>query len=332
MKKYPKIKRLDQEGEKIIGVDKLILLEKIDGANGRFKIKNNDIYFGTRRTKQTKNNQPLSIDKMNNSFVHAYKYLQKIIEWENVEKLDFPFEKATFFGECLHKHTLDYTWSGNHPDIEGSNIPNFLCFDIYIEDKGFLRHEKVEEICSKIGIPTVPVIDICSYESMLDNYKVDEDKPLSSDNFDYPKSKFRQRDREADIEFDREAYPEGVVVKNDITKEKIKIVHPEFKETHKPSSSGQKNISEERKKANEFCNKYVTRQRIQKIAYKIRDESNKFEELEMSMMKKLPLRVIEDVFEEEDVNIDRENEDIMSEVRSKASSKCSTTLTRMINN
>ena len=311
MEKYPSIPNIEDEEHLIVGGD-IIITEKIDGANGRFQFKNGKLYFGTRRTKQTKYGEPLDIDEMNQNFRHVYKYLKETLDFEKLEE----FEGATFFGECLHKNHIGYdSWEGNHPDID-SDTPNYLCFDIYTEEDGFLPFDKVQEICSKINLETPRVIWEGTYEN------------LDLENFEIPQSEYRTVNEDAEEEFDEHGLAEGVVIRNKQNNRKVKYVHPKFSEKNKTYNS--KSLqSEEVKQAYEFVNKYVTEARIRKIAYKIRDEREE-DKLKMEFMEELPLRVIDDVFDEESIEIDRDNEDIMSVIRSRTSDECSGTLAQLI--
>lgn len=311
MKKYPKIPHASDKKEVLSGSN-IVVLEKIDGANARFSFTDSEeILFGTRRTKQTENGEPLGVQEMNKNFRHCYKYLQETIEKSVLEEID-EVKDMTFFGESLQKHTIDYdAWSGNSPDVR-NEIPNFIGFDIYDGEK-FLNFERFQEIYDLLGLETTPV------------HYSGSSKDINWETFDIPKSKFREEDPSADNEFDKSGLAEGVVVRNEDILERAKIVHPEFKETNKSWKGVQVELTEEEKQANEFINKYVTHARVRKIAHKIKDQREE-KKLKMEFMSELPLTVIDDIFEEENLDINRENEDVMSEIRSKTSSKCSNIL------
>lgn len=315
MKKFPKIKKIyDVKG--VISSGNIVVTEKIDGANARFSFNSeNDILFGTRNTKQTKDGKPLEVSEMNKNFRHCYKYLQENVNFEKLEEIE-GYEDMTFFGESLQKHRINYdSWEGNNPDVS-SDVANFIGFDIYDGTK-FLKFDKVQEIYDTIGLETVPVM----YSGSVNG--------INWDNFVVPKSEFREKDKSANKDFNKKGLAEGVVVTNQNTMKKAKIVHPQFKETSESGSGKSYKLTEEDKKANKFVNKYITKARVLKIAHKIKNKREE-EKLKIEFMSELPLSVIDDVFEEENISFDRDNEDIMSKVRSKASSKCSNILKEAI--
>jgi hypothetical protein len=165
------------------------------------------------------------------------------------------------FGEGMVKHTIDYDWE---------RTPKFIAFDVYdIKNDRYLDYDDKIKLFKEFGFEYAPLIKKC---------KVSE---LSFDEF--PKSKYY------------DGLVEGFVVKNYDKQLFIKCVRHEFKEENRKVFGGSY------KEVNDFAeyivNKYCTNARIDKVIYKIRDE--KGADIDMPMMKWLPINVVNDIFEEE---------------------------------
>ena len=158
--RYPKIRRVNDWflGETAVGYedingmfthpnDILIIQEKIDGANFRFMItENEDLIFGT-RNKVIHNETEQSIK----SFQRAIQYVRLMVGKYILAGKDLSkFYRKIFFAEGCWKHSLGYDWD---------NMPIILGFDIWdIEAEEFLPYELVDTYYCDLGIPTVPLV------------------------------------------------------------------------------------------------------------------------------------------------------------------------------
>lgn len=326
MKKFPKIKKLrDSETDGIFlhDDDWVTVMEKIDGANFRWKYFNDDqILAGSRRTDFKRGDEPLPIDECNKQFRHVLRYLHNELDFEELRKIEEEYGEIVFFGEALHKHTIDYdAWDGKHPEID-SEFPNYLGFDVWsVEEDRWLPHSEVIELHERIGLVTVPVVA----EGTVDE--------LSEDVLDIPKSEYRTEKPDDDSEFNRKGLAEGIIIKNDNQQLRAKDVAEKMKELHNwgQKTSSEKDIEElrrERRHSELFVQTFVTEQRILKTVHKLIDEG-KYDEIRMEMMADLPRRVLTDVFAEEGWNIITHeyeielDEEIKESIRKKTSTKCS---------
>lgn len=288
LKKYPKVKTPeDVEGIVTDEPFTYYIQEKIDGANARFTITDNHrVLFGSRNVEFKEHGRPQFTDEMNKQFRHAYKYVSNNVDREAFKETEETYGSVTVFGESLHKHSIDYdAWEGKHPDVD-SDTPNFLAFDIYTEQVGWLNPERVAKVCEDIGLETVPVIGKIKW------------KDLDLENIQIPQSEYRTEHPDGQNEFDRKGLAEGVVIKNMQNQSRAKVVHEQFKETKNPSSSKSNNGSNnDEEEIHEFAEKYVTKARVEKIAHKLIDKE-KYESLQMSMMEDLKDDVYQDAINE----------------------------------
>lgn len=302
------------------------LLEKVDGANCRFRYDRDAdaILFGSRRQLFKEYDEPAPLDRVNKQFRHAVEYITGRVDLTELAVLDAEEDGLWFFGEALHKHNIDYdAWDGKHPDPE-SETPNFVGFDVYSEGREeFLPHDEVEAVCDQLGLATVPVV------------ARGDASEFDADAIEVPESAFREADPDADEDdvFNREGLAEGVVIKNDALDLRAKVVADAFTET-KWSATDREEVSEAREVAGEFINRFVTDARVQKQAHKLVDEG-RYDGLEMPMMQDLPRRVAEDVFAECGWAI--LNDDGLEltalakeEIRSQLSRRCSRVLQQMM--
>lgn len=314
MKKYPKLKPPGYDASEGLMRDRndvIYIVEKIDGANFRFELnEDNRLLFGSRNVVFSKNGDPLPIEETNKQFRHSQEYVRENVDKDRIEEVISERGRLTFFGESMHKHSVDYRWEGKTPDSD----PNFIGFDIYNNDKKkFLDFEEILEIFDYIGLETVPIIDKTTVED-LDIGKIE-----------IPKSKYREVNEDAESEFDRKGLAEGIVIINNSTKVRAKIVHENISEYSSPS----KVSNYDNKNINKFVNRLVTDKRIEKNIEKLLNEKH-YKEVSMKMMEELPGRVVEDALSEEgwkflcDENeIHMEFDDTSKKrVRKKISNKC----------
>ena len=315
MKKYPSIKYPTHE--KTDGLltegDEIVIQEKVDGANFRYTVdEDGEITFGSRNC--------VNPDEQ---FEHAEEYVERTLDFDSLSNYD-DFEDIVFFGEAMHKHSIDYdAWEGREPDIE-SDFPNVIGFDIW-DDKidDWMDFDMAMNIFEDIGFETAPII--CRKES---SEITEEDKKV-------PESEYRNPDPDAESDFNRRGLAEGIVIRNIDKDIRAKVVHDEFKEKNAMSFNDKSKAQTE---AGKFVATYVTDARVEKMIYKLVDEGE-YDSPKMPMMEDLPRRVIEDVFEEEgwnficnrekvEIELDKEGK---SEIRSKASDKCARILKEIVN-
>lgn len=232
--KYPKIKYLgDEENTGILtDGDYIVVQEKIDGGNFRFKIIDGELIFGTRNT-------ILGPDSDRFIFAKCIEYIKgKILESHNffVSKGKDVYNRYIFFGECCVKHTIGYDWS---------RIPPFLGFDIYDTEKHcFLYADEAIRIFTTLNIPVVPEIYTVIWKTDL--YALD-----------IPQSKYYN------------GKAEGIVIKNYSKQLFAKIVSPEFKEENKKAFGASKKHADNDDE--KIVLAYCTNARIQKWICKLRD-------------------------------------------------------------
>jgi len=326
--RYPTIHPLGhRDTDGILSVGEVVLLEKIDGANFRWTYDPNSgsLLFGSRRHLFKEYDDPAPIDRINKQFRHAVKYIENSVDEDEVETLHEEEGRLWFFGEALHKHSLDYdAWDGKHPNISDNTVPNFLGFDVYSEaNDAFLSHDEVVAVYERLGLDTVPVFE----KGEADEFEMDD--------IEVHESVYRDPDPDADDEddFNRKGLAEGVVIKNDSLDLRAKVVAEEFDET-KWSAKTPEEVTTARKTAGLFLNKFVTDARVQKQAHKLVDEGY-YDGLEMPMMGDLPRRVASDVFAEQGWAILNDDELELTkmakdEIRSQLSRRCSRVLQQMI--
>ncbi len=314
--KYPKIRRLNDLhiGYSAPGFKKLegmlddpghtiYCQEKIDGANFRVFIKDNNIYFGTHHT--------IMDDDMEQS-----KHWDKCVSYvrnQLYEKDLTLLNGCILMGEAMIRHSIPYAYQ-DHPPV--------IFYDIwdtrYTRLNKWVHPDNVILWLTPYGLETVHMIH--KFNTIdLQSPILDEDVPQS-------------------VYYNGKA--EGIVYKNYATGQFAKHVRKEFKEENRKVFGGKvkldldtealfqrilatsetftRNDPEEMspwisddelhliKKAlpaykltfnqtEAFVAKYCTNPRIEKIVFKMIDEGEK---LWMGLMKKLPHLVKQDLFEE----------------------------------
>lgn len=280
--KYPKIKYPAETDVLWNEVDDVFVIEKIDGANGRFTVtENGQIVFGSRNVKfTTDNGEPLPLSETNKQFRHAIKYLQKTIDTETFLSLA-DGRDVTMFGECLHKHHIDYDeWDEVHPEID-SETPNFVLFDVCIDGE-FVDYETLQVWATELDIDTPQLVTRGS---------------VDLETLEIPQSMYRETDSEAEREFDRLGKAEGVIIRRP-NGDRAKIVSPDFKETNAVSKEEQSLDSSVKSDIQIFVDKYITKGRVIKKATELKHEEKYDGSLEMRMMEDLHAIVFEDALEE----------------------------------
>lgn len=173
-------------------------------------------------------------------------------------------EGLIFYGESCHRHSIHYDWE---------NMPPYLGFDIKGEN-GYLNYPEKQKIFEELGLPMVPLLGSFKANEILEKFGTIEEKNI-------PKSKY---------------YPgqaEGIVIKNYSSQIMAKFVTDKFKEVNRDAFGIAKRYAED--DSEKLVAQYCTNARIDKQIFKLIDEG---QELDMPLMRFLPKRVIEDMYEE----------------------------------
>jgi len=237
--KYPKIKVLgDRSNEGIFNVPgKVVIEEKIDGANFAFYVLGGEIYFCSHN-----NNLTDSIQIRETGIPKKWKGL--VVVYNAFVKNPLRFnESYYYYGESMQKHSLLY-----------DNIPGFIGFDIFnMVSNTFLPYREARVTFHSLGLEFVNVY--CEmYTTNLNLTNLEEIHNKS---------------------FYRDGKGEGIVIKrieNGYTGLCAKIVDSEFIERQK-SPKIQKNSTQEQNIINEFC----TSGRVIKIIHKLEDSGEVIE-------------------------------------------------------
>lgn len=292
--KYPKIRGLGHEDVKdILLAGKITIQEKIDGANFRFKQKNGKIIFGSRT-------QPLGTeeDNIGGNWERCVEHIKNKTNKEILKELD-PNEQLVFYGENCVKHTVNYDWE---------KIPPFLGYDILdTAKKEFLPSNEAQRIYQALGLDYVPVI----WQGTT--------QEINKTHTEVPDSKYKN------------GKAEGIVIKNETTGMKAKVVTPEFKEENwKTFGGGIKKANKYGKDEDVIVAKYCTNARIIKNIHKLEDDGYK---LDKTMMASLIKKVLQDIYTEQGISILMSSYKIdTKKLRGKIAKRCNAVLQQeMIN-
>jgi hypothetical protein len=259
MKKFPKVPRLG-EGNVLSKGEKVLIQEKMDGANFRFKVTEDGLVFGSR-------NQVFNGD-VNDQFEHAVQYVRDHIDLERAVK------GTVVFGEAMHSHTLEYDWD---------NTPSFLGYGMWDNHENVWANPRgATSYINSINLPTVQTVGTVDTETFIDRY--------------YDGGELLREELVPESEY-RDGKAEGVVINNFQNGElhRAKARTEKLFEKHMETSpSKAKSVGDEVKLVNRYC----TPARVEKIAYKLIDEG-KWDKLQMEMMEDLAPAVLNDIWEEE---------------------------------
>jgi hypothetical protein len=237
--KYPKIKILgDRSNEGILThPGKILITEKVDGANFGFYVKDNILYFCSRNQNLTDSEQ---IDKT--EIPKNWKGIEPVLEsWYN-DPLKFNPD-FYYYGESLQKHTIKY-----------DNIPGFIGYDIMlIPENRFISWELAKKTFNNLNLPFINI-----YREINTPVEIDYLKSL------YQKSAYR------------DGSAEGIVIKRYDTQQMAKIVDTSFKEKHF-DHAGRSFIKLDSSNEQGIVKTYATPARIKKIIHKLHDEGNEIE-------------------------------------------------------
>lgn len=266
-KRYMDIENLKTElAMKFNNGDQIIIQEKIDGSNVSFQYNSEEDCLDC-----FSRNQPLSEE---NTLKGYYDWVQKLDKNKVREVLG---NNLRMFGEWLTKHTLVY------PDEKYNNM---YCFDVFDTESGkYLPQSKVRVIVEKLGLNYVPVFFEGEFTRWDDYMHLVGKTEMGGE------------------------IGEGIVVKNmtsiDYNTLYTKIVHERFRETKrtpKPKPTDMERIRE-KERLTELAKTIVTRQRVEKMLYKLIDDALIPENCTLKdmnvILKNLPSAVYYDCIKEE---------------------------------
>ena len=263
MKMYCKIKRPDNAKEQIEKGTEIIIQEKVDGSNTAIYNDNGKIRYFSR-------SQELTGEDGLGGFV---KYI-KNKEDKILENLPIGY---VLYGEWLGQGKINYNSLAKQGKIEP-----YYAFDLVkeiinkpTEDEDFTRVfasiEEMKDIASKIGLKTVPelnLIDFTNYEELKQEYVDNQKSALEG----------------------TDCIREGIVIKTLDGEKRIKIVADKFQEVKSIKNT-------ETKSPFAFLDKYITPMRICKFLTEIGIESPTKEDYR-EIFKKLDV-IAEDIIVEE---------------------------------
>lgn len=263
MKMYCKIKRPDNAKYQIDKGEQIVIQEKLDGSNTAIYNDNGTIRYFSR-----------SQELLGEDGLGGFKKWISKKEKEILENLP---EGYVLYGEWLGQGKINYNSLAKQGKIEP-----YYAFDLVkeiintpTEDEDFTRVfatiEEMKEIASRIGLKTVPELDVINftnYEELKKKY-VDEQKSALENT---------------------DCIREGIVIKTLDGEKRIKIVGDTFQEVKTIKNT-------ETKSPFAFLDRYITPARICKFLMTIGIENPKPEDYR-EIFKKLDI-IAEDVLEEE---------------------------------
>jgi hypothetical protein len=191
MKEYPSIPRAANAPEGLFEEGHLWLFEKVDGANLRFQLQEAGfLRFGDR-------SRVYDPDDVPDPYQHAVRHVRNRLDREALRAAVDDVESVVFFGEAMHRHTIDYDWE---------RTPSFLGFDVWAADEGFRPLASIADIFEGLGLQAVNTFD-----------REVRARDFDPESYTIPASAW----------YDGPA--EGVVVRNK-RGERAKVLHPDFRE------------------------------------------------------------------------------------------------------
>lgn len=263
VKHYTKIVRQDKpEANFHLVGDRIVVQEKLDGANASFKISNQkEILCFSRRTK---------LDKENN-LRGFYQYIEKL--QPTLEKLFLKIKELRFYGEWLVPHKVQYK----------ENFNEFYLFDVYNETSGeYLKYDEVVYYSKLLNLKMVPVFFDGEFKDM-DQLKQFVGRTKMADGFG-----------EGIVIKNQNRYGGH----GEKTIRFTKMVSNEFTEVHrkKTSPDKQKQMSESQK----WISTYLTESRVEKMIFKYEDNGFELSFKNFgNIMSKLTHSLLNDILEEE---------------------------------
>lgn len=305
MKKFSKLKRIGHRNNQgMLEQGEILVKEKLDGANFRWTItEDGEVVCGSRNVEYTDE------DDVDSRFKSAIEYVED--KFDNLGTHSTYFPRYTFFGENMVKHSLEYKWE---------ETPQVIGFDVYDhEENEYLSVDDAHDLFATLGFETAKIV-----------------ARMPAEDFDP-----EEFDAAQESEY-RDGAGEGVVIINTGMEEndrsgfstRAKMLTEEFKEKHDKSMGDGSKADEEPEGHNELIQSYCTDARIKKHIHKMRDEGR---ELSMELMANedgstgLPIRVAEDIVEEEYDSIVRMDDPVsFKKFRSAVATQCVSRLRAMM--
>jgi hypothetical protein len=299
MKKFPKIRYPGDSATDGILDGPVVVMEKLDGANFRWRWDDDMLYIGTRNHWYHE-----SDDNIPHAFSHAIDHIKH--SSENPQR----FEDYTFFGEAMHLHSLEYENVDYEVPDKGSAYPADLTPNVFVFDAWdneadeWAHYNDVMQMTNQMGLTPAPPLEYGDPNEL--SLDVPDESVLGGP-------------------------PEGIVVRRLDGTVRSKKVTDDFKEKNATTFNDAKKAATD---AGEFVATYVTDARVEKHAHKLVDEGE-YDELQMQMMERLPEAVLRDVFAEHGWEILNSSRDLPAEtkdeIRSRASKKCARVLKEQLN-
>lgn len=263
MKMYCKIKRPDNAKYQIDKGEQIVIQEKLDGSNTAIYNDNGKIRFFSR-----------SQELLGEDGLDGFKKWISKKEKEILENLP---EGYVLYGEWLGQGKINYNSLAKQGKIEP-----YYAFDLVkeiintpTEDEDFTRVfatiEEMKEIASRIGLKTVPELDVINFTN-------------------YEELKKKYVDGQKSVLENTDCIREGIVIKTLDGEKRIKIVGDTFQEIKTIKNT-------ETKSPFAFLDRYITPARICKFLATIGIENPKPEDYR-EIFKKLDI-IAEDILEEE---------------------------------
>jgi len=152
--KYPKIKRLGHEETKGIWDGKVIVEEKIDGANFRFAYDpiSGRAIWGTRNVSYA----TVPEERWPKRFEKQWRWV--------LEHRDSLRPGYIYFAEAVIPHTIQYDWNRFPAPLIG--------FDVWdIKEERFVPYPKNKEMFEGIGLPFVPVVEVLNGKPSVEEFE-----------------------------------------------------------------------------------------------------------------------------------------------------------------
>jgi len=348
--KYPKIRRIndlaigeqspgygDLEGMLDDPRDLIYIQEKIDGSNLRVMIKDGQIVIGSRKVVM---DQDMEQSK---HWDRAVSYIREKITED--KRFDY---NVILFGEAMIKHCTPYDFY---------KYPPVIFYDVWgLDINDWYDPENAKKIIKDLGLEWVNEIE----EKPAHNIKLplkDSDVPKSKYYYgqaegivlkNYRTGQFAKHVTEEHREENRKIFGGKIQIEVDVNNLFDKILFlsnyyqyqrlqegldPEDKileEEIKVLRNALRSFKDEHIHREKFVLRYCTNQRIDKCVFKLLDEGHK---LGISLMKYLPKRVIDDIFEENWKEIFHSGMILdLRNVRKKIGHRCKAVLKQIINN
>lgn len=291
MKKFPSLSYPnDKETDGLFADGTVVVQEKLDGANFRFKYSRaSGFTFGSRRT----SGENLHRDQ----FADPIEYVEENANRGKLEWYRETYGDLVFYGEAMIPHTISYDWE---------TTPEFIGFDIWsVDEQEFLPTTDVYSIFEDVGLPTTPLIE-----------KMDVSEWDGSD-FEVPESEF----------YDGKA--EGVVFKNHDTSTYGKFVTQDFKEKNQKTFGRSKKNQEKGyvKLSHQYVAQQRIEKAVHRLVDENEYDSIKMDmmvDLPEAVIRDMVEEEAGNIFMYENWTVD------IGEFRSNVSSRCAEVLRRMV--